>query len=395
MVVGYIQPQNVKAMPKKQEMQPASGKTSFESLMNDRINKENAQRPLDTKDKEPKDDFKELEKDDKRDALDQAMAALAEKANTPVEKAPDVVIALTAEQVSAEQLAIQLAQPTQPAQQTANIQTDGAIKAAEDLIVPQENPKLQDGNGKTDVSSSLENGDDLNSEPQMKIPFEKILESGQDVKIPVVNTQTKTEGAAVDTKGDSLTDVNKAATQTIGSSQEKNATAEETISVIPQQATVKTLDPNNVNIKVGETVDTKSEVFAQDFADKVVFKINQDVKEFQIELNPMDMGKVSIKVVFAAEKAFVSLSCENAKTQSLLAQSSDTIRSIIQQNVGSETVVVVQEQQPQQNYQQQQQERQEKQEQEQQSRPQQKMSDDSLTFVNQLRLGLVDINSRL
>ncbi|MEG0020065.1 MAG: flagellar hook-length control protein FliK, partial [Oscillospiraceae bacterium] len=173
-------------------------------------------------------------------------------------------------------------------------------------------------------------------------------------------------------------------------------TAQDDISVVaqPQQA-VQTLDPDKINFKVGEAVDTKSETFAKDFSDKIVYKINQDIKEFQIELNPQGMGRVSIKVEFAAGKAFVSLSCENAKTQTLLAQSSDTIRSIIQQNVGSETVVVIKEEAQAQNYQQPQQQHnpQEQEEQAHHSGTRQKPSDDSITFVNQLRLGLVDVKN--
>ncbi|MEG0092171.1 MAG: flagellar hook-length control protein FliK, partial [Oscillospiraceae bacterium] len=173
-----------------------------------------------------------------------------------------------------------------------------------------------------------------------------------------------------------------------------NETEPTQVNVMADQPVMNTLNPDNINIKVGEAVDTTSENFAKDFSDKIVYKLNQDIKEFQIELNPQGMGKVSIKVEFVANKAFVSLSCENAKTQTLLAQSSDTIRSIIQQNVGSETVVVIHEENQPQQYQQSQQQNEQSQQEQHHEGAKQKPSDDSITFVNQLRLGLVDVTKQ-
>ncbi|MEG1778915.1 MAG: hypothetical protein RR263_02345, partial [Oscillospiraceae bacterium] len=61
--------------------------------------------------------------------------------------------------------------------------------------------------------------------------------------------------------------------------------------------------------------------------------------------------KINIKILFTDKQAIVSLSCSNAKTQTLLAANAGGIRSIIEANVGQPTIVNVQQDQPAEHYQ--------------------------------------------
>ncbi len=161
--------------------------------------------------------------------------------------------------------------------------------------------------------------------------------------------------------------------------------------VVTTQIEVKPLDPNNVNIKVGDVQNVDTQVLTQDVADEITIKITENVKEFNIELNPEHLGKINIKIEFTPERAIVSLSCNNAQTQSLMAANAESIRQIIEANVGQETMVTVQENSETGQYRDNgdlQQESQNKGEQEQDKKTQ--THDESIDFIQKLRLGLSD-----
>lgn len=104
------------------------------------------------------------------------------------------------------------------------------------------------------------------------------------------------------------------------------------------------LDFSKVNIKVGESiVNANSENLGQDIADKILYHTAEGKSEFELQLNPKDLGAIRIKLIFESGKAAVLLNCSNPKTQELLMGNADSIRHIIELQTGSETVVTVKE----------------------------------------------------
>lgn len=111
--------------------------------------------------------------------------------------------------------------------------------------------------------------------------------------------------------------------------------------------------------------------------------------EFEIWLEPANLGKMAIKVAYESGRAMVSIMCTNEKTMELISQNARNLGNILQQHTGENTVVVVEH--PQSDYLQQQAEQENKggyQEQEQQSEKQNDENDEAQSFLQQLRLGL-------
>ncbi|QIB68374.1 hypothetical protein Ami103574_03160 [Aminipila butyrica] len=151
------------------------------------------------------------------------------------------------------------------------------------------------------------------------------------------------------------------------------------------------LDPAKVNIKVAEApVDTTRADAAQQLADKITYKLSQGKQEFDLELNPRNLGKVNIKMIFQNGTAELIMTTSNAKAHQLLASHADTLRSILEANTGLDSTINLKEaesndgQFDRDNFQQQ------KENQQQQQEQQKKTATEGLSFVDRLRLGLVE-----
>lgn len=114
--------------------------------------------------------------------------------------------------------------------------------------------------------------------------------------------------------------------------------------------------------------------------------------EMEILLEPAHLGKMAIKVTYEAGKAAVSIICTNEKTMELISQNAKTLGNILDQHMGTKTVVVVEHPEAdylqQQNNQQNQKEQQQQQEGREAGQQENSKEADSLTFLQQLRLGL-------
>lgn len=112
--------------------------------------------------------------------------------------------------------------------------------------------------------------------------------------------------------------------------------------------------------------------------------------EFEIWLEPANLGKMAIKVAYESGRAMVSIMCTNEKTMEMISQNARNLGNILEQHTGNDTVVVVEH--PQSDYLQQQTEQENKegyQQEEQNSDPQDDKEGETQTFLEQLRLGLM------
>jgi len=133
------------------------------------------------------------------------------------------------------------------------------------------------------------------------------------------------------------------------------------------------------------TVRTTPETFFKDVGTAIAGKLPSKNGAFTIELEPASLGKLTIKVAYEAGKAAVSIMSANPKTVELLSQSAGDIARILEEKTGQETVVYTPE--PKQQYQ----EGQNSQEhgRENQESHEQKKQEQSDSFTQMLRLGLV------
>lgn len=100
----------------------------------------------------------------------------------------------------------------------------------------------------------------------------------------------------------------------------------------------------NVVIKVSDEKAAQEPSAAGQVAQAVARQVKQGRQEFQMELYPQSLGKVSVKLSAENGVLTVEIAASNPKTQSLLLSGSDEIRSLLQSSTGQNVNVVKPEQ---------------------------------------------------
>lgn len=75
--------------------------------------------------------------------------------------------------------------------------------------------------------------------------------------------------------------------------------------------------------------------------DQLLVKTADGQKEFEVQLEPYDLGKIMIRVTFGKEAATVSIVCTEPKTMEMMAKNAREIGAIMEENLGSPTTIVV------------------------------------------------------
>ena len=103
----------------------------------------------------------------------------------------------------------------------------------------------------------------------------------------------------------------------------------------------KTFSEDVITVKVGENAQINDPEMTQKLADKMLTKFSQNQNEFEIQLTPKELGKITIKLMMENGQAHISMFAENAKTMNLLAEKARELGAIIQQHTGNQTNVEV------------------------------------------------------
>ncbi len=157
-------------------------------------------------------------------------------------------------------------------------------------------------------------------------------------------------------------------------------------------AKTNSLDLSKVNIKVAEApIDTNQADMAKQLADKIMYKLSDGKQEFDLELNPKDLGKVNVKMIFQNGSAELILSTSNSKAHQLLSMQADALRGILEANTGMDSTISLKQaensdgQFDRDNFQ----EQSNNQQNQQQQQKEKKLAGD-ISFIDRLRLGLAD-----
>lgn len=129
----------------------------------------------------------------------------------------------------------------------------------------------------------------------------------------------------------------------------------------------------------------------QNLAKNMSEQINQGKNAFELWLEPANLGKIGVKVAYEGGRAMIQILCMSSKAMEIVAQNAKTLGTIIQQNTGTNTLVVV-EQPERQDYLQQEAQQQNRGEAQQDEKNKDKDSNEeeaeAESFLQQLRLGL-------
>lgn len=148
----------------------------------------------------------------------------------------------------------------------------------------------------------------------------------------------------------------------------------------------------NTPVKVGETtpvLDTQSPNVEQDLQDIIKYNLKADGDKIEIQLNPSNLGKITIELVQKDGSMSVLVTAENSKTLSLLAQHAGGIETMMQERLAQPVHVFIEQQQQQFNDGQNHNNQQNQNNQNNQNNKPSK--DEQQSFIDQLRLGLYQL----
>jgi len=89
----------------------------------------------------------------------------------------------------------------------------------------------------------------------------------------------------------------------------------------------------NVVIKISDAPSDTARTASKQVADQILVNYKAGKPEFQMDLYPRDLGKVSVKLAMQSGVLTVSIQASNPKTQSMLMENSSDIRTLLQTTV--------------------------------------------------------------
>lgn len=123
--------------------------------------------------------------------------------------------------------------------------------------------------------------------------------------------------------------------------------------------------------------------------DQLLAKLAEGVKEFEIHIEPANLGKIAVKILYEGTQAHVSIICSEKRALDVLGQNARDIGNVLSKNFGGETTIIVDKQETDylnQTRDENEQTNQEQQKQKENSKNQD--SEDAEQFLQKLRLGL-------
>ncbi len=167
---------------------------------------------------------------------------------------------------------------------------------------------------------------------------------------------------------------------------------DQTVPMQAAEAPVQAAHPQNASqpeFQAGEhTVKSTVEELPQELGKAVVAGKPGDSQVLTVELEPVSLGKLTIRLEYEAGRTMVSVMASNPKTLELLSQKASEIASILKEHTGEETDIYTEQPQKEPGEEAQEQSGRGGQQQERQQHRQEKQPQTD-SFMQQLRLGLV------
>ncbi len=163
---------------------------------------------------------------------------------------------------------------------------------------------------------------------------------------------------------------------------------DQTVPMQAAEAPVQAAHPQNASQAGEHTVKSTVEELPQELGKAVAAGKPGDSQVLTVELEPVSLGKLTIRLEYEAGRTMVSVMASNPKTLELLSQKASEIASILKEHTGEETVIYTEQPQKEPGEEAQEQSGRGGQQQERQQHRQEKQPQTD-SFMQQLRLGLV------
>lgn len=279
---------------------------------------------------------------------------------------------------------------TEVVAQTAVQETAGKPEAAQAQDAPTEavqteaaQPKAVEETVKNEGKATGEKAEKAEDTEKVNEPVRNVSGEQKAEEKPEIGKQTAQEEFAGQGSRKAEETLNHAAE---GENGQVQAAGAESFRVFGQQ------NQNSLFGQKAETVSMKTspETIPQDLGKMLGAKMAEGARTLTLELEPANLGKLTIHLSYEGDRAAVSIMATNPKTLELLNQKASEIAAILEEKTGQETVIFTQKPETnQENYDRNpdgKREREEQEEKHQQNKEEHQSFD---SFAQQLRLGLV------
>ncbi len=111
---------------------------------------------------------------------------------------------------------------------------------------------------------------------------------------------------------------------------------------LPQQPKVQQTEVKKPIVQETMKVNTKEEI-PQQLAKRIVEQSTKAVREFEIQIEPKNLGKMAVKLEYRNGEALISIVCTEPKTLELVKNHVNDIRMVVQRNLQEDMTVFVDE----------------------------------------------------
>lgn len=83
------------------------------------------------------------------------------------------------------------------------------------------------------------------------------------------------------------------------------------------------------------------EEIPQKLTEQLLVKTARGVNEFEIHIEPVNLGKIAIKILYEQGQTTISILCSEKKTMELVGQNARDIGNVMEQNLGGTTTIIL------------------------------------------------------
>lgn len=130
-----------------------------------------------------------------------------------------------------------------------------------------------------------------------------------------------------------------------GEVQTGNYAAEQAAAVsaeTPETVQVEEKEFHNENISTVHA--EQPEELPEKVTDQLLARLVEGVKEFEIHIEPANLGKIAVKILYEGSQAHVSIICSEKRAMDVLGQNAREIGNVLSKNFGGETTIIVEKQ---------------------------------------------------
>lgn len=83
------------------------------------------------------------------------------------------------------------------------------------------------------------------------------------------------------------------------------------------------------------------EALPEKLTDQIMTKMSDGVQEFEIQIEPENLGKIAVKILYHEGQTTVSILCSEKRTLEMLGRSAGELGQVIEKNLGGTTTIIV------------------------------------------------------